>query len=856
MAAAALMCGCADKTEALLTVDLQDRPVNVPQDLWGIFFEEINHAGDGGIWPEMIYNMGFEEKDIPTDCTLDGDDVVGPRKPNYAYGTVRDYRFHHFDPNDQSIGWTIEGQNAAMRVVTTKPLSEANPHSLEITVPYWGAKLTNEGWNGIPLKEGEEYNFSFFLRADPSFTSSFTAALVGSDGKSLYEETFSPSFHGDWVKYDAKFTSKATDSKVKLVFNFESTGKVWLDYVSLLPEKTFKGHGLREDIAQTLADLKPSFIRWPGGCIVEGMSMENRIKWKETIGDRLDRPGQFDLWGYHNSCAFGYHDFLQFCEDIGASAMYVVNIGLSCMVRNGDYYEMNELGGIIQDILDAIEYAIGDTSTKWGAERAKNGHPDPFPLKYIELGNENVGERYIERYNYVYPIVKAAYPDIIFISNHGTPGTLPETYTAPTEMIDAHYYVNPETFYNTVHLFDNLPRDMYKVYIGEYAVNAGVGSGNLDGALAEAAFMTGIEKNSDLVSIASYAPLLENTDFAQWPTNLIRFKNDQVFGRSSYFVQKMFSENRPDFIAGSELTLPEPDRTVAGKVGFASTVSAPDASIQVKGFTVSGKTPEWDATGSWTVEGEGFREGERKDLSGLRDPGLYIPGTLKNAPVQLSSGGWLSSKESYGDCDIKASVLWEKVFSGCEFRVAVKDDANYIAVAVNAPRRPRGAAAPTGPQRYSVSVNNMVNGCRLALGTLTTDLAFDEGAWHDVSVGVKDGEISCTIDGKEIGKVAYTPLERRFAVSGYDNETGEVIVKVVNSEAAPMATRIQLAGAKEVSKTGKAIVLSSGSLKDDNSFEEPGKVSPVETDIKGLSDDFTYTFEPYSLTILRIKASL
>ena len=591
MIAAALMCGCNRNTDALLTVDLQDRPVDVPQDLWGIFFEEINHAGDGGIWPEMIYNMGFEEKDIPEDCTLDGDDVVGPRKPNYAYGTVRDYRFHHFDPNDQSIGWSIDGQNATMKVVTDHPLSAANPHSLEIGVPYWGAKLTNEGWNGIPLKEGEAYDFSFYLRADPSFTSNFTAALVGSDGKSVYEETFSPQSHGDWVKYDASFTSDVTDNGVKLVFNFESTGKVWLDYVSLLPQKTFKGHGLREDIAQILADLKPSFIRWPGGCIVEGMSMENRIKWKETIGDRLDRPGQFDLWGYHNSCSFGYHDFLQYCEDIGASAMYVVNIGLSCMVRNGDYYEMDELDGIIADILDAIEYAIGGTDTKWGAERAKNGHPEPFPLKYIELGNENVGERYIERYNYVYPIVKEAWPDIIFISNHGTPGTLPETYTAPTEMIDAHYYVNPETFYNTVHLFDNLPRDMYKVYIGEYAVNAGVGSGNLDGALAEAAFMTGIEKNSDLVSIASYAPLLENTDFAQWPTNLIRFKNDQVFGRSSYHVQKMFSENRPDFIAASGLTLPEPDRAVEGKVGFASTLSAPGASIRVKGFTVSGEAP-------------------------------------------------------------------------------------------------------------------------------------------------------------------------------------------------------------------------------------------------------------------------
>ena len=191
----------------------------------------------------------------------------------------------------------------------------------------------------------------------------------------------------------------------------------------------------------------------------------------------------------------------------------------------------------------------------------------------------------------------------------------------------------------------------------------------------------------------------------------------------------------------------------------------------------------------------------------------------------------------------------------CEIRVAVKDDANYIAVGINAPRRFRGAAAPAGPQKYSVTVNNVVNGCSIALGTLTTDLEFDEGVWHEVNVGVDNGEISCTVDGKEVGKVAYTPLERRFAVTGYDNETGEVIIKVVNSDPSPLTTRIVLNGAKGVAKTGKAIVLSSTSLKDDNSFEEPDKVSPVDTTVKGLSDDFNYTFEPYSFTILRIKAS-
>ena len=261
---------------------------------------------------------------------------------------------------------------------------------------------------------------------------------------------------------------------------FDGQGQLFIDYISLLPQETFKGHGLRKDIAQTLADIKPSFIRWPGGCIVEGLSMEDRIKWKETIGDRIERVGKMDLWGYHNSCSIGYHDFLQFCEDIGAEPMFVINAGLSCVVRNGDYFELDEMDQLIQDHLDAIEYAIGDADSKWGAVRARNGHPEPFHLKYIEIGNENSGDVYAKHYSYIYKRLKEKYPQIKYISTHDRLTPVPDTYDAGTvEMIDPHYYVRPEQFFNTTDIFDDAPRGLYEVYVGEYAVNSGVGPGTL-----------------------------------------------------------------------------------------------------------------------------------------------------------------------------------------------------------------------------------------------------------------------------------------------------------------------------------------------------------------------------------------
>ena len=854
------LCDCSHAPQSVLDIDMADEITDFPQDLWGIFIEEISRSGDGGLWPEMIYNMGFEEKDVPDDCVVIGDEVHGPAKPNYQSGQVKGYIFHHFDPQNKTEGWSLEplaSSTATMTVVSTNPVSKGNANNLRLDIKGSGARIINEGYAGLNMVSGDKYNFSFYARATAAYDGTVKASIIGKDGKEIFSQTFNLNKNGSWNKYDAVVESSVTDNKARLVMEFDGEGQLFIDYISLLPQETFMGHGLRKDIAQTLADIKPSFIRWPGGCIVEGLSMEDRIKWKETIGDRIERVGKMDLWGYHNSCSIGYHDFLQFCEDIGAEPMFVVNAGLSCVVRNGDYWELDEMDQLIQDHLDAIEYAIGDASTKWGAVRAKNGHPEPFHLKYIEIGNENSGEMYAKHYSYIYKRLKEKYPQIKYISTHDRLTPVPDTYEAGTvEMIDPHYYVRPEQFFNTTDVFDNAPRGLYEVYVGEYAVNSGVGPGTLEGALAEASFMLGIEKNSDLVKIASFAPILENTDFQMWPTNLIRFKNNIVVPRTSYHVQCMFSHNRPDVILGTKLALEQTALKLEGKTGFAASVNAEGSKVEMKDFSINGKATAdgWEEQGSWDKTAEGYATGEFKDLNYLVEPNLYIPGTNKNVPPRLSSGGWVTSaSEASGNFEVAAKVKFQNSLSSFGIRFAVQDDRNYLTFNVSAPRfRGPAPAAATAP-KYTASVAMVEGNTNISLGTLSSDIELSADEWHDVKVAVNGAQITCFIDGKEIGSTEYKPLQKRYALAGYDSKSGEMIIKVVNALDEPFSTAINISNVASVESKGKVITLSSDSLYDENDFDNPDKIHPVESVYDKFSKSFNMTFKPNSFTILRVK---
>jgi alpha-L-arabinofuranosidase len=527
----------ADDTPTIV-IDGKAPRVSVNPRMYGIFFEEINHAGEGGIYPELVQNRDFEAHNGPAGARFRGNHLVTPRD------WVERVWF-----NTDVHAWTLiaeGGAKGSIRLMDEKPLNEENPHSMRLRARNVGTRLgvANHGFWGMNFRKGAAYDLSFYARADGNETFDLTITLESSIGHKTYAKaTLHGVGGGAWKQYRASLTPDADDPTGRLVIAVSHPGTIYFDVVSLFPRDTYKNrpNGLRPDLVRMLADLKPGFIRFPGGCIVEGIMLSNRFQWKHSIGDIARRQGTFDLWGYYNTFGLGFHEYLQLCEDLNADAMYVINAGLSCQFRREETVaDTKDLGPLVQDTLDALEYAMGPATSKWGGRRAANGHPEPFAIRYVEIGNENWGPVYHRNYKVFYDAIKAKYPQVITIADSQDMGG------APIEVADDHYYNTPGFFFDHAGQYDRTSREGRKIYVGEYAVNRDVGRGNLMGALAEAAFLIGLERNADLVRICSYAPLFVNVNDRSWPVNLIEFDSSRVVGRTSYHVQKLFASNRPD----------------------------------------------------------------------------------------------------------------------------------------------------------------------------------------------------------------------------------------------------------------------------------------------------------------------
>lgn len=539
-----------------IQIDSAAPQIAVSPELYGFFFEEINHAGDGGLYAELVENRDFESSTIPEGWRLEGENLFTPRGCRTSVW---------FDNELPSWSLTTSGSAAGMvQLDTTSPLNECNPHSLRLTVTNPGQRcgIANDGYWGMNFESGESYNLSFYARTENDAKCDLTVYLESSSGDNVYAEAEIAGVGGPWKKYSRSLTVDGSDPHGRLVISLSKPGTIWLDVVSLFPAKTFKGrpNGMRQDLAQLLADIKPGFLRFPGGCIVEGITLHNRIRWKDSIGDISQRHGDFDLWGYYNTYGLGYHEYLQLAEDIGAVAMYVFNVGISCQVgrrQPNEVASMEDLDFYVQEALDAIEYAIGPVTSKWGAQRAANGHPEPFKLKYVEIGNENRGPDYQQRYKVFYDAIKQRFPEIITIADT-------RLTDMPMEIVDDHYYSSPSRFFRMADHYDDTDRGGPKIYVGEYAVNNNVGRGNLLGALSEAVFMLNMESNSDIIVMCSYAPLFENVNARNWSVNLILLDSSRGVGRSSYQVQKLFALNRPDVVLKTHVLSPEVEFATPG----------------------------------------------------------------------------------------------------------------------------------------------------------------------------------------------------------------------------------------------------------------------------------------------------
>lgn len=825
--AAILFYGCSAKNTDVITIDLSQKGHDVPKSMFGVFFEEINHAGDGGLYAELVKNRSFEELEMPDGYYAEGDVLYPKKVHNHITGEIRPERYRW--TTEPVPGWKLEAEPSAAEMKLTKdaPRFLSAPNNLKVSIKDAANPviLVNEGYWGMGIKEGENYFLHVIFRVSPAYKGGITVRIISENGATLAAGEINVPTANQWNDYKVTLKSNADDSCARLVLEFSSEGDVWLDYVSLFPESTFnkRPNGLRTDVAEMIAGLQPSFVRWPGGCVVEGITLDNRFEWKKTLGDPAARSGEYSTWGYRCSYGFGYYELLQFCEDINADAMYVCNVGLGCQFRMADASPESQIQYYLNDCLDAIEYALGDVNTKWGALRAEHGHPAPFPLKYVEIGNENWGDEYDKRFDIFYRAIKEKYPQLVLISNHGLGGT---GKIGKTDMIDPHWYVAPDFFFRNANIFDEHPRGNYTVYVGEYACNSNVGSGNMLAALSEAAFISGMERNSDLVTMASYAPLLENRNDRVWAVNLIWLDTDQVLGRSSYYVQKMAAENMPSYNVKSSMnqTSAQPQKIDAGAVGFGSY----ETEVEFKDIKVKqgGQSTDLDASlfsdekGEWKVDKGILSQTSLQPATRRILKGLYADDYMLEFKARRTSG-----KEGFF---VYFGITGDNK-KGQVFNVGGWNNSS------------------TAVQRYSDGNVGSTDGHSVPQ-SLETD------KWYDVKLVVTPEKAELFMDGVSVLNYVSTSEPLQFFSSGYDEATGEMIFKVVNAANTPYATNVRLDGVKHVEKTGKIISLTAKSGEEENSFEEPKKIYPQESIYHKFGREFAYSFPPFSYTILRVKA--
>lgn len=535
-----------------LTVVGPAKPIS--PDLFGIFFEDINYSADGGLYAEMVQNRSFE------------------------YNSIEKKEWHAL------TGWTeVKEQSGEGRVSlrTGFPLHPHNPHFVSLVVQKGQVGLRNDGFGGMVLRKGEVYDLSLFACAFAGKPGEIQVRLEDPQGKTLASASLAAP-KPDWSKLTAELKPNADTTQGRLVVLASGQGATGIDVVSLFPRKTFKGrpNGMREDLAQAIADLKPKFIRFPGGCLVHGgwLGLSCLYNWKETIGPIETRREQPNLWGYHQTMGLGYFEYFQYCEDIGAKPLPVVHAGISCQNtdfnwgRGQEAVPLTEMKTVIQDVLDLVEYANGPATSRWGKLRAAAGHPKPFGLEYLAIGNEEaITPQFELRFKMIHDAVKAKYPKLKLIGTVG-PNPAGEDFDAGWKIareqklgyVDEHFYMPPDWFWNNLNRYDAYSRSEAKVYAGEYAAHENDRANSLLAALAEAAMLTSYERNGDVVQLASYAPLLAKEEHTQWRPDMIYFDNTQICRTTNYYVQQLFMHNSGDRYLAS--TLEGAEGTVASSV--------------------------------------------------------------------------------------------------------------------------------------------------------------------------------------------------------------------------------------------------------------------------------------------------
>ncbi len=808
-----------------ITVHTSKKRFPTAPSLYGLFFEDINRSGDGGLYPELLRNRAFDDSLYPDDLTAKGDDLENATGWPFEYqkGEGQKRWREKLEPTEIPAWY---GDRAVYTLDCADTLNENRQAAFAVEFEP-GGSIWNVGYSGVAVQKGKAYHLYFFAKA-----AEVTCLRFAIEGKeqSYCEQEIRIGTNG-YVRYDLTLIPDQTDKEAVLKITAQKGGRVRFGFMSLMPEDTYCGHGLRKDLCEKLEALHPAFLRFPGGCIVEGFSKSTVQRFKRMAGQPWKRPGVLNLWGYRSTEGLGFHEYLQLCEDLHTDALYVCNCGMTCQARHCILMEQEEIDDLLDDVLCALEYAFGSPDTTWGALRTEMGHPAPFALKYLEIGNENNGPDYEERYEYFRKVISEKYPELIIVAN-----THVEKSGLALDIADEHFYDKAEWFAQNSHYYDDYDRKGPGIFVGEFAVVAG-NIRTLYAALGEAMFMVGMERNQDIVKLAAYAPLFENVHYAAWEPNLIAFDGLSNYAIPSYYVWKLFSENKGKYVLESEQES-EPvyapflkgGPCLIGSEGIhfkhAEWKGEPAAATRELFGSVRDCGNEVFTTEIRLSEAEA----ERAKRFGMEKTVLIVLGEDVTSRSGKFSIDLLAEPEKelgigmfatpYGEARNSEDSPWN-LFAVQPIRWTIKDRQSTVTAGV-------------GFRQYPLAD--------------PTEVSLEPGVFHNLCMESDGKRLRCSLDGVCVTEVELPHYEEIQAVALEDADN--LIIKVVNIAEEERDIAITLDCPVETEY--RAGVLT-GEPSDRNTLENPETVTEHWNTLTGADAAFTYQAPASSVNVLCLK---